>query len=118
MKTTKKDFECFKKACKEYQDKWHLGGWDLVFLHSKCGDAYATTAKDLEAMNATITFCIDWGKETLRSYNKKQIKLIAKHEMLHILLGRLSELGQYRYLQYRELEQAEHEVIKKLLILL
>ena len=39
----------------------------------------------------------------------------AKHEMLHLLLMRLTELGQYRFLQRRELEEAEHEVVMQLL---
>lgn len=118
MKTTKKQFELFKKYCLQYQRELNLLDWDLAYEHSKIkSGAYAQAGRSLEDMNGTITFTTDWDDE-VDKLNPQNIKETAKHEMLHLLLGQLSLLAQSRYITYREIEIAEHSVINKLVKLI
>lgn len=42
------------------------------------------------------------------------IKYLAKHEVIHCLLGRMSTIGQSRYISSAEYREAEEELVKKL----
>lgn len=33
MKTTKKQFELFKKECRKWIDRFELNGWEINFTH-------------------------------------------------------------------------------------
>jgi len=113
LKLNKQHFELFKKYCREYQEKFHLMGWDVHFEFIELKGKRAETAFNLESSQATIALCADW-QDQVMLFNKKNLKLTAKHEMLHLFLGRMGELAQYRYVQRRELDAAEHEIIQKL----
>lgn len=117
MKLTEKHYKLFQNYCFEYQKKFELMNWNIAFEFKKLGDGRAQAAFDLEAHNVTLGLNTEWN-ETVVKYSDEKLKDTAKHEMLHVLLARLGELGQYRYVMQRELVAAEHEVIQKLLVLI
>lgn len=117
MKLTQKHYELFKSYCLEYQKKFDLMGWNIAFQFKKLTESYAKASMDLEASNVTICLTTEWD-ETVIKVSDYELKQIAKHEVLHVLLGRLECLAQYRYVMSRELDAAGHDIIQKLLVLI
>ena len=112
IKVSKKDFEKFKSECLRLQKAWGLTGWNLTFHFRSLlsEDQAACIDKDLDAYNATLTFSSE-----MPDHCKSDQKANAKHEMLHLLLARLSEYGKYRYITRGQQDEAEHELIMHLL---
>ncbi len=106
-----KEYEDFKKECLRIQKEWGLGGWEIMFDHYKSNKAYAYVNTDNKNHKAMITFTgtkDDW----------TDMKKTAKHEMLHIVLARLTGLAEERYTRLDEIIEAEEEVVQILLKLL
>ena len=113
IKTTKKDFELFKTEC----NKWinHLGlahfdikyKWENLDKHDLDGGmtndsnhvGYATLTLDTEIDDEHCPF---------------SIKGTAKHEVIHLLVRRLSEAAYYRYSSKQEIYDAEEELVNRL----
>ena len=112
MKVPRKDFELFKKTCLSLQKEWGLTGWELTFHFSSLlsENQAACIDKDLEAHNTTLTLSSE-----VPAHCKSDPKGHAKHEMLHLLLARVSEYGKYRFLTSYQQGEAEHELIQQLM---
>ena len=65
-------------------------------------------------MIATIFLNTDWD-DAVRPLNKTELAETAKHEVIHILLARLFNIGSSRYITDDEINQAEHELVQKLI---
>lgn len=117
MKLTQKHFERFVNYCIQYQAHFKLHDWALAFEFKDLQEDRARTVLTLEASQAVIGLNTNWN-EDVRKFAEQQLREVAKHEMLHVFLGRLGELARYRYLTSRELEAAEHAIIQKLLFLI
>lgn len=113
MKTTKKQFELFKNECLKWADKFELNGWRFDFFLRDIGNAQALVMRDYEGCVATVKLDIKVTKDDFGSYDQL-IKETAKHEMIHILVGNLSELAQSRYVQRDEIDKSEEELVRKL----
>lgn len=114
MKVPRKDFEIFKKECIRLQKEWGLLGWELVFKFESLIDKkhMAETNANLSSRKATLFLSSELPDE-----NKDDRDPIAnaRHEMLHVLLWRMSGNGYERFTTRAELEESEHEVIMQLL---
>ena len=62
---------------------------------------------------ATMFFTKDWN-DSVRRIAESEIAQTAKHEMLHLLLSRLSELAVSRYVTEDQITEAEEELVRKL----
>jgi hypothetical protein len=113
-KTTKKQFEEFKKWCLYYQKRFNLMDWrlDLVWEDPKKnfiawvraqGDRYVVEV-GLNKRDVSPSGC------TMRDH--------ARHEMIHVLLYRLYWMGGSRWIYEDELDQEYERVTKLLEILL
>ena len=63
-------------------------------------------------MVAAMTLFRDWGEETPKVVD---LEATAAHECLHILLSKLMELSYDRHATDKELQDEEHNVIRRLL---
>lgn len=117
MKTNKKDFEVFRKECRRLIDKWELNGWSVRFEHKKIGDREAAMHRDGSSHNATIALNteLEWGTFKEEKRKVEYLKELAKHETLHLLLGRLSYCGECRWVTDNEYDEAEEELVRKLI---
>ncbi len=107
----KSDYEYFVSECKTWIKRLGLDNWEVTFSHEKLRDNHAADCNvDLSSHMATIRFNNNFKERP----TKKEIKRFAKHEVIHILLGRLSRLGESRYITENELYSAEEELIIKL----
>lgn len=106
--TKKQQFELFKKECLKWQTTLGLQRYDLLFFHDISAefegawnrvmyDSYAKIYLDKEQ---------DWKKE--------EIKESAKHEMMHVLIGRMAIIMRSRYIAEHEPREAEEEVVRVL----
>jgi hypothetical protein len=110
----KEDFELFKKEFSRYQKEFGLEGYKVLFLHKPLKDENAHIYIDPQNMTSKVCFT------TLKSKDPQDwnIKRLAKHEAIHLLLGRLSDYGLRRFVPQELLLEAEEEVVRKLLNLI
>jgi len=121
MKTTKKDFELFIAETERLMKEWELGAWHPGWEHKNLKRANATCQADGDCYN--VTFClstdIDFDKFTFRQIKKEDfIKRVAKHEVIHLLLGRLMHCANARWCTDSEINEAEEEFVRKLEIII
>jgi len=107
--TTKKQFDLFKRECQHFINKWELNNYRVYFGHEKLDD---NTGADCYAQADSYTAKIRFNKKGEQS--NEQIKLFAKHEVIHLLLGRLSWQAYERFISKAEISEAEEEVVRKL----
>ena len=117
MKTTKKDFEFFKKECDRYANLFGLDDWSLIYEkdYSFVPNTRASCAINLNACQTEIALAKDWQHEKV---TRKQLSETAKHEVLHILLAPVMVRAMARYTAENDLISAEHSIIQKLMKLL
>jgi hypothetical protein len=121
MKTTKKDFELFKSETERLMKEWELNNWHPAWEHKKLADANAKTEADGSCYN--VTFClsadIDFDKFIFRQIKKEDfIKRLAKHEVIHLLLGRVMHCAEARFCTDSEMNEAEEELMRKLEVII
>ena len=78
MKTTKKDFEVFKKECEKWIEFFGLKDWRVEYEHRPLDNARADVEADIMNKWAVITMSKD-------QEDKKHIKESAFHEVCHLL---------------------------------
>ena len=113
-KTTKADFEAFKKTAQGVVDKLGITDYDLSFVHDDDDDdgRLGWTGANLEAMVAKIGLVVDWDEHP----TDRQIILdVAKHEALELLLIEFQILAQERGTTKKQLDKARHRAINRLM---
>lgn len=112
MKTTKADFELFKKYVQEYADVLGVKDWSLHFSHEEVGDAYASTTYSIDDRVAKIRLGKYW--DDLRPKNSYEIKRLAFHELMHVVMAPLVYEAKERYTTNHVLDGIEHNIIRRL----
>ena len=108
-KRTKTDFADFKRYFKEYQRKFGLAGYRVYFKHKRLDDCYANIFVRQDDMMATVTL-----NSKLNGKDSRNLKSHAKHEASHLLIARLGDMSRYRYVTKEQLDEAEEELVNKL----
>ena len=117
-KTTKKEFEIFKSECQMWIDKFELNNWS-VFYEWKGLDSDAYSVRDISNHNATIGFSTSISNDFDMGMNRVEyIKYCAKHEIIHLLIGRLACYGYSKDYTTGDIEESEEELVIKLLYIL
>jgi len=113
-KTTKADFNLFKRECEKWVGIFGLNGYEFRYSHeySEEGDSLADVVWETVPRSVHIRLCRNWAD----SYGKDdfQIRLCAFHEVLHVFIGKLSNLARARYIKEREIGEEEHAIIRTL----
>ena len=114
MKLNKKHFELFKKECQYWIDKFELNNWKVYFVLEEIGnDRFAEILPNLTGYVATIKLNKNYSKYGVENLIQS-IKQSAKHEVIHLLLARLSVNGQTRYVNEDDIKESEEELVRKL----
>ena len=103
------DFSLFKSECLKWIEFFGLKGWDIYFDEkAKCEeDNMAETCYGpLTARNVTFHFK---GSDNPAFHDPKRC---AFHEVCEVLLYRVHCLGESRYVQPSEIDEAIHDVIR------
>jgi len=121
MKTTKKDFKLFKSETERLMKEWELSNWHPAWKHEELANANAVTKTDGDNYNVTFYFStdIDFDKFILRQSKKEDfIRRLAKHEVIHLLLGRVMHCADARWCTDSEMNEAEEELVRKLEVII
>lgn len=113
-KTTKADFEKFKESLSKYLKDYKMDFWNVGVKHIKINNEYtaARVYLDINSSVATVKFNTELGDDVI--VNEDAIDIWAKHEAIHILLARITELGCSRYITTAEFDSAEEELVMRL----
>ena len=105
------DFELFQREFKKWQRRFGLTGYKVYFKHEQIADCFATLSINQSDMVVTATL-----NSKLPNKDKpfKHIVNTAKHEALHLLVGRLEQNGYYRHSSKAEIFEAVEELVVKL----
>lgn len=94
-KTKKKHFKIFKKAVKHYLCKFHVSGWNVYYRHEGMATDLADVWADIDTRAATFRLSKRWSAS--RKLNAKQLRKIAKHEVVHLILWPMYSAGWSRF---------------------
>ena len=93
MKVPKKHFDLFKKECQRWIKKLGINDYRIeFFIDYQDENNRCYIQRNLRGATIDVYFCAN---STL-STDLEKCKRTAKHEMIHILLARLKELGEYK----------------------
>lgn len=107
----RKEFETFQKEFKKWQYRFGCTGYKVYFHHKPIEGAYASITIQQSDMAANVI----WNSASSEDSEPcKDIKGSAKHEAIHLLLGRLVQNARYRYLAESEVYEAVEELTVKL----
>ena len=112
MKTTNKDFQFFKKCCQKWIVKFELNSWDVSYIHRPNKRDISSVSINLGGYQANVNLSTTW--DGILPLDEKNLDLTAKHEMIHLLMGRFAGYAKARYLSLSEMEEAEEELTNKL----
>ena len=110
MKTSKAYFEKFKAEFLKWQKELGLMQYRVVFYHKPLDDDYAsiTILESGKLASIILNTIIKEPK------NDPGPEAHARHEVLHLLLSRLSWLGECRYIETCDLEEEEEAIVVRL----
>jgi len=108
-KTTKKDFQEFKKECEYWIKYFRISGWEIHFIHSSDPDGRACCFWDEPGRISTISLNLSWSMTPV----KNEIKRTAFHEVCELLLARLQNQAMEIKAKLYVSETA-HEIIRVL----
>lgn len=109
MKTSKADFERFKKEFMRWVYRLGLTQYEIRFEHCKLEDAYAQIAPQEMDKIAVVRFA-----KEINCHSKKYVERLAKHEVLHLVVYRLRWLGGARYIEEHDLQEEWEAVTVRL----
>lgn len=111
LKTSEKNFEDFKKYCKEYQSFLELNNFDIYYIHKLLKGKFAQTAINYNGHVAVISLSTEWPD---RLIIEEELRKCALHEICHILIIQLSFIATCRYVNDGEIEEADESLTVKL----
>ena len=109
--SSNKDFELFKSEFKKWQGRFGLTGYKVYFKHEPLDGAFADININQEESVATVRL-----NSKLPDKDKpfRDIKRHAKHEALHLLIGRLEMNGRYRFVSSGEMYESSEDLVHRL----
>jgi len=106
-----KDFALFQKEFKKWQKIFGLTGYKVYFSCEPLEESFANICIEQDKMVATVRFS---SKLPDKDKPFNDIKRTAKHEAVHLLVGRLEMNGRYRHASAGEIYEATEELVNKL----
>jgi hypothetical protein len=106
-----KNFEEFKDWFNFYQKRFGLSGYRVGFKFENLGSDNAGININQTEMTALVRLNSKVPKEEREFHNAKEH---AKHEALHLLVGRLEKNGRFRYATDGEIYEATEELVRRL----
>lgn len=112
---TAKHFRLFKREVQRLWMLWEMSGFELVVEHHAPGiRAFASCQCNPTQRSIRIRL----GKESEVPVTDALLVDTARHEMCHALVEPLDSIGCCRYVTEDEMNQASHEVLRRLMRLL
>ena len=109
IKTTQAQFEEFKAEFMKYVELFGLKDYQIYFEHKKLEDSFADISVNCNACIATVVMAQEIPGECKFDFCPKES---AKHEAIHLLLSRLYDIADCRYVQPEELKIEDERVVR------
>jgi hypothetical protein len=111
MKTTQEQYEIFQEEVQKWLEKLGLSEWDVHITTDDLGNDRGEALFNVGSYKCTISLT-----DTLQGCNglESEIRRCAKHEVLHLLIGKLYCLAKDREWNEDEYASEEHGVINRL----
>ena len=109
--TTASDFLYFKEKCRYWRKFWGLTEFTIHYFHSNIDDNLAQAEVDSNNGLVTLRLAKEFHQD---NPTKELLDRLAFHEVCHILLGRLSSIGQSRFISENEHTEAEEAIVRRL----
>ncbi len=109
MKTTKKDFELFKSECLRLMNEWKLNQIS-IFEHKYI----SSDAKCAFNSHGEVTYCLSTDVEPIDTKKNEYIKYLAKHEVIHCLIGNFAGLASVRFTTEDRMIDEEERLVRHL----
>ena len=106
-----KDFKDFQKYFKHYQKLFGLTGYQVYFKYEPIEESFANISINQTSMVVTVRLNSNLPEKDIPF---KDIKRTAKHEAIHLLVGRLEQNGRYRYSSENEIFEAVEELVNRI----
>jgi len=105
------EFQRFQRYFRQYQKVFGLTGWMVYFKHEPLDGYFADVTFSCVDMVATVRLSSILEE---KDWKQRDIRRSAKHEALHLLLGRIEYEAKVRYTVEGTLYEAVEEVVHKL----
>ena len=112
MKTTKADFELFKRECQKWIDRYELNNLKFYYKLDDTDDSFAEYYYSEWMQKITVILSKEFSEPMIDK--KQQIKDTAFHEITEILLVPLRTMAEKRNFDREEMEKETHRIIHKL----
>ena len=113
MKTTKKDFEIFKKEVKKWQDILGLQDWEISCVHGGADeDSRANYLTNIAGRLCTIFLADNWDG-CFEDKTERAIKQVAFHEVVELSLHDLRVYALY-FINEQFVDEAIHKIVRML----
>ena len=111
MKTTENNFGLFKNTVLKLMDKYQLNDYNVYFEWKELegSDARSSLQDD-----GNVTFALSTEIENFHYKAEDYIKSLAKHEVIHCLIGRYTVLAEARYISEDEIKMESEHLVRKL----
>ena len=100
-------FEQFKTEFLKRQEQFDLNGYKVYFRKEPLVGCFADITVNQEGLVATVRYSNEVDQDDNPVYS-------AKHEAIHLLLARLLDLAERRYVSEAELSEANEEAVRRL----
>lgn len=111
MKTTKHHLKVFRDECERLIERWGLTNWRRGYFIDDDVDAHAEVSIKLQDRVVTFFMPTKW-KDEYQEPTDEFLKEVALHEVIHVMVGRLDEIAQYRYTSRNEIYEANEELAR------
>ena len=110
MKTTKAQFNRFKKEFKKWEDRLGLH-YQSYFQHTSLEDCYAEIVVNEPGKVATVRMCTEVDGLDAEVFMPEGS---GKHEAIHLLLNRMKYLAECRYVTSGEIDMEIERLVRVL----
>jgi len=115
IKTTDKHFKFFVERCRHYAKVFELGDWDISFTHGGEHEGSLATTRVIQTnCQAVVYLTKEWEFTQEDALIVEELDRTAKHEMIHLLLGRLAGNGGARFVSRDDFNESEEALVVKL----
>ena len=112
MEKSNKDFEIFKREFEKYRQCFGLTGFATFYQYEPTAEGFAHIDYSLSDMSAIVTLNSE-PPTRVKGY-PRNIRKLAKHEAIHLLLARLTWNANMRYTTQDVVNEVEEEIVIKL----
>ena len=88
-------------------------GWDITFRHTDI-KVLARCATKVQSRHCTIELSKNWGDLDYDPLNRRELDILAWHEICHLLLADMVSMAEYRFVTQDEIDRTAEEIVVRL----